>query len=317
MRRASVLLLCRAFPAFSQDLRTASLGDWKLDSGEVIRDCRIAYRTYGSAGAKTIVVTTWFGGNTRGLESSIGPGKLFDSSKYHIIAIDALGDGNSSSPSNSTAQPNDAFPHFTIADMVRTQHELLTRELHIEHVFAVSGLSMGGMQTFAWLALYPDFMDNAIPIAGTPKMTSYDLVLWKTELHVMESGVADPMKIAADINSIHLSTPAGIVRETSAASVDEWMTSREASVAKINRFNYTAQLRAMIAHHIDSFPPSHAKVLVIVSEHDQMVNPGPASEFAAANHAPLVTLSGDCGHLATACEAEKVRLEVWKFLDGQ
>jgi homoserine O-acetyltransferase len=30
-----------------QELKFAKLGDFKLQSGEVIRDCRIGYRTFG------------------------------------------------------------------------------------------------------------------------------------------------------------------------------------------------------------------------------------------------------------------------------
>lgn len=312
VRRRCFLLLV-SVAAFGQDLRYAALGDFKLENGEVIRDCRVAYRLYGSSTArKTIVVTTWFGGTTSGLASSIGDGKLFDTAKYRVIAIDALGDGLSSSPSNSQAKP---FPRFTIRDMVRSQHELLTRELHIDHVYAISGLSMGGIQTFQWLASYPDFMDRAIPIAGTPKQTSYDLLLWKAELNVLESGAADPMKTIADINSIHLNTPPYIVNQVKPESLDSWMVSREASVEKLNRDNYESQLRAMIAHDAGPMPATRAKVLVIVSEHDQMVNPTPAKKFARAHHAQLVILTGDCGHLATACEAGKVRRAVWRFLD--
>lgn len=117
----------------SAPLRFANLGDFALDNGQLIHDCRIGYRTYGQLApdkSNVIVVTTWFGGTTEGLAAWIGPGKLYDSSKYFIVAIDALGDGVSSSASQ-----------FTIRDMVRSQHELLTRELKLDHVFAVSGLS--------------------------------------------------------------------------------------------------------------------------------------------------------------------------------
>lgn len=308
-----LLLFCALFcgSALGQELKIASLGDCKLESGETLRDCRIGYRIYGAANVKTIVVTTWFGGTSASLASSIGPGKLFDSTRYRIITIDALGDGVSSSPSNSAGP----FPQFTIRDMVQTQHELLVREMHIDHVYAIAGLSMGGMQTFQWLASFPAFMDRAIAIAGTPKQTSYDLVLWKTELAILESGAANPMDIIANINSMHLNTPSYIASHTKETGVDEWMRSREASVRAINKLNYTSQLRAMIAHDVGPIGKTLAKVLVVVSLQDQMVNPAPAREFAKESGAELVTLSGDCGHLATACELDVLTSEVHRFLD--
>ena len=46
--------------------------------------------------------------------------------------------------------------------------------LEIDHLYAVTGISMGGMQTYQWMASYPAFFDKAIPIVGTPKLSIYD-----------------------------------------------------------------------------------------------------------------------------------------------
>src|SRR5579872_6888247 len=168
----------------AQDQQFASLGDFKLDSGEVIRDCRIGYRTLGQLNgdkSKAILFTTWFSGNSKSVLDLAGPGKLADSNHYYVIAVDALGDGVSSSPSNSTLQPRMQFPRFTIRDMVRSQHELLTRILHLDHIKAVMGASMGGMQTFQWMVTYPGFMDKAIPITGSTRLAAWDLLVWHTE----------------------------------------------------------------------------------------------------------------------------------------
>ena len=45
-----------------------------------------------------------------------------------------------------------------------------------------------------------------------------------------------------------------------------------------------------------------------------MVNPIPATEFARATKSELLTLTGDCGHLATSCEAEVMTRAVARFL---
>ena len=303
VHRSSFIVFLLARAVFAQDLNVATIGDLTLDSGAVIHDCKVGYRTYGDPKSKALVVTTWFAGTTKSLASSIGPGKLYDTDKYYVISIDALGDGVSS-----------GLPEITMRDMVRSQHELLTRVLHIDHVYAISGLSMGGMQTFQWLASYPDFMDKAVPIAGTPKQTSYDLLFWKLQLQILQSGVANPIAILATLNTMHLNTPSYIASHTQPEAVDALIASRIDSLKALDAANYASQVRAMISHDVGPIA-SKAKVLVIVALQDETVNPGPAREWARANGAGLVTLSGDCGHLATACEGEVMRREVQRFLD--
>jgi hypothetical protein len=58
---------------------------------------------------------------------------------YYVIGVDPLGNGVSSSPSNSRTQPHMRFPAFSIRDMVASQHAMLTRVLHIPHLRAVMG----------------------------------------------------------------------------------------------------------------------------------------------------------------------------------
>ena len=79
--------------AGAQDLQLARLGDFTLVTGDVIRDCRVDYRTIGqpnSDKSNAILFTTWSTGTSQDLIDLIGPGKLIDSWKYYVITVDAL-----------------------------------------------------------------------------------------------------------------------------------------------------------------------------------------------------------------------------------
>lgn len=92
----SLLLLCLTNAIVAQDLQFAQLGDFKLDSGQVIRDCRIGYRTFGKLNhekSNAILLTSWASGTSEQLASNVGPGRLVDSTKYYVIAVDALSNG--------------------------------------------------------------------------------------------------------------------------------------------------------------------------------------------------------------------------------
>src|SRR6476646_5415912 len=103
-------------------------GDLKLESGEVIRDFSISYVTHGKLNDKksnAILMVTALGGNHHRIDFLIGPGKALDTDRYFIICADASGNGFSTSPSNSKAQPRMSFPTYAIRDMVESQYRLL------------------------------------------------------------------------------------------------------------------------------------------------------------------------------------------------
>jgi homoserine O-acetyltransferase len=152
-------------------------GDFKLESGEIIKDFAISYVTHGTLNAtksNAILMVTAISGNHHRIDFMIGAGKALDPAKYFIICTDAIGNGLTTSPSNSKAQPRMQFPKFTIRDMVESQFRLLREKFGIEHVVAVIGPSMGGMQTLQWGVSHPDAMDALVamvPLAKTPAWT--------------------------------------------------------------------------------------------------------------------------------------------------
>ena len=321
--------------AVAQEQQFANIGDLKLQNGGVIRSCRVGYRTFGqlnSDKSNVVVFPTWAGGTTEQLQSNIGPGKLIDSTSYFVVAIDALSNGVSSSPSNSRLQPRMRFPQFTLRDTVESQHELLTKLLKIDHVKAIVGISMGGMQVFQWLVSYPAFMDKAVPIVGSPRLAPYDLLLWQAQIEALmrdrdwkggNYSVNPARALDFAFGQLLLTTPPDYNKHKTREQVlaDLEQARREGKGADAN--DKIRQTQAMMALDVTrefggSFERAaravKAKVFVVVSKFDHVVTPGPATEFASLLGAPILTLESDCGHLATVCESTRLNKAVANFL---
>lgn len=344
---SSLVLACTAILGLILSQRQASAADGdqqigqlhtcKLAKGRQIDDCFIGYRTWGTLNAQqsnAILWPSWFSGNSNNIAAFVGADKMIDPAKYFLIAVDALGDGVSSSPSNSSDQHGTLFPQFTIGDMVDAEYRLATELLHLKHLHAVVGISMGGMQTFEWMVKYPTFMDLAVPIVGSPRLTSYDLLLWQAEV---EAAQDDPMfqggnysdrpklPLVEFIHTMNLSTPAHYARTVSRSGYDKEQESYYAKgILPFDGNDWLAQLEAMIHHDVSSggsietaAKKVKSKTLVVVAAQDHMVNPQPALDFAALIHAQTLVLESDCGHLATNCESAKMFPVVKAFVEAQ
>jgi len=340
MMKRSICVICGlllfALNVFAQDQQFANLGDFKLQNGGVIRNCRIGYRTFGTLNSdksNVIIFPTWAGGTTEQLKSNFGPGRLIDSTTYYVVAIDALSNGVSSSPSNSRLQPRMRFPEFSLRDTVATQHELLTRVLHINHVKAVVGISMGGMQVFQWLVSYPDFMDKAIPIVGSPRLAPYDLMLWQAQISALmrdrdwkggNYSVNPARALDFAFGELLLTTPADYNRRKTREQVFADLEKARNDAHRFDANDKIRQVQAMMKLDVSrNFGGSmehaakmvKAKVLVVVAKYDHVVTPGPATEFATLLGAKLLTLDSDCGHLSTTCESRLISEMVEDFLN--
>lgn len=325
----AALALLAASCCAGEELKFAPLGDLKLESGETIRDCRLGYRAFGrlnAAKSNAILFPTWFSGNSGQLEQYIGPGRMVDSSRFYVIAVDALGNGVSTSPSNSKAQPGSKFPRFTIRDMVESQYRMLAR-LGIPRLRAVIGISMGGMQTFQWMASHPEFLERAVPIIGTPRLTSADLLLWQAELSAIETArsPAEGMKTVAAIHAFALTTPDYLAARTPPQTFTNYLKTQQDETAQLMApDDWRRQLEAMMAHDIgrpfsgrmeSAARAVKARTLIVVSLRDHMVNPRPALEFARLIKAKTLEVDAECGHLIFECQGEQVRSAVAAFLE--
>ena len=145
--------------------------DFKFHTGEVMGELRLHYTTIGVPSGQPVLLLHGTGGSAKSLLTAQFAGELFgagaplDASKYFIILPDAVGHGRSLKPSDGLRMK---FPHYDYADMVEAQYRLLTEGLGIRHLRLVIGNSMGGMETWLWGEMHPDFMDALVPMASQP-----------------------------------------------------------------------------------------------------------------------------------------------------
>src|SRR5881409_372460 len=166
-----------------------TIRDFKFQSGETLPELRIHYRTLGKpqtdAQGKTTNTVLIMHGTTGSGAQFIRPefaGELFgkdqplDATKFFIVLPDGIGHGKSSKPSDSM---HAKFPRYGYRDMIEAQYRLLTEGLGVNHARLVMGTSMGGMHTWLWGELHPEFMDALMPLASLPTQISGRNRAWR------------------------------------------------------------------------------------------------------------------------------------------
>ena len=129
---------------------------------------QVAYRSYNPSSPKKVCIPTCYGGkiNTT-LTFTDNNGAL---SSHHVIVIAMLGNGESSSPSNTPDFPKT----LDYRDCIHAQYELLTKHLGISSLDAVVGFSMGGQQAYYWACMYHSYVKNAVVICGSARTSGHN-----------------------------------------------------------------------------------------------------------------------------------------------
>jgi homoserine O-acetyltransferase/O-succinyltransferase len=162
-----------------------------LESGRSLAPVSVAYETYGTLnndGTNAILVCHALTGDAHAAgvdpkgrvgwwEGVIGKGKAFDTDRFFVVSSNFLGSCygtiGPTSINPSTGLPyGKSFPPFTVRDMVRLQHQLLTH-LGVKKLVTVTGGSLGGMQVLEWALMFPDFVETIIPIATSAKHSAW------------------------------------------------------------------------------------------------------------------------------------------------
>lgn len=297
----AALLLALAATVRGADYPTPVEGDFvvrdfRFTSGETMPELRIHYRTlgeprkddkgnvqnavlitHGTTGSGAQFIRPEFAGEL------FGKGQLLDATKFFIVLPDGIGHGKSSKPSDAL---HAKFPRYGYRDMVDAQFRLLTEGLGVNHARLVMGTSMGGMHTWLWGAMHPEFMDALLPLASLPTQISGRNRAWRRVVidairndPEWKGGdyTAQPQSLRTGAQMLWLMSSNPVVRQEQAPT-------REQADAELDKFvadymktgDANDMLYALEASHDYDPAPGLEKIrarLVAVNFADDLINP--------------------------------------------
>jgi len=300
-------------------------GDFPLENGTVIRDFSLSFAVHGDLADTRLpvtLVTCAIGSTHHRLDFLIGAGRPLDPQRTRILAVDAIGNGLTTSPSTSISQPGFRFPRFSVRDMVRSQKLLLDR-LEVGIADLVIGASMGGMQALQWGVSWPHAVRRIVALTPMAKTAPWASAINHAARHSLlarlpaEGGNLDyPDDIwdgwTAIMQLIAMRTPQQVDEEFSGSDdVLAWLAERACwwSGQRFHPIDWVYQSWAYDTHDVGTsvgFDGDTARALnsirvptLIAAASLDLYNPTESASWAAA-HIPdceFLRIDSNWGHL--------------------
>ncbi len=162
------------------------LGDLQVQSGEVIRDARLVWKTYGTltpARDNVVLYPCSYGAKHEDMEWLIRPDGILDPTRWFIVIPNLFSNGVSS----GAAETPDYPALVTSWDSVQAQRRLLAEQFGIERLHAVYGFSMGAQQAYHWAAAFPDAVERIIVVCGSARTAEHNKVFLSGLLRTFEA----------------------------------------------------------------------------------------------------------------------------------
>ena len=269
--------------------------------GGLLEGVEIAYETWGelnAARSNAILIFTGLSPSAHAAssvrdtsagwwEDMIGPGKPFDSRRFHIVCFNALGSCyGSTGPASKNPATGEryrlSFPLLSLED-IATCGALLLDHLEVERVAAAVGPSMGGMTALAFCMLHPGRARHLVSISSATRAMPFAIALRSLQRELVRS---DPLWNGGDysherppVTGMRLARKLGMITYRSA---EEWRQrfGRERiaqSAADEGMFGAEFEVESYLRAHANKFTGefdpncylylSHAMDLFDVAEH--------------------------------------------------
>lgn len=188
---------------------TVDVGSFAFERGGRVPRLELAYEAHGDPTDPTVLVChaltgsanvtgvpddadptpteeAWgglpLGGQARAWwDGVVGPGRPVDTDRYHVVSVTVPGSCyGSTGPVSTDPRTGEAygpdFPAVTVGDWTRAQR-LVLDALGVDHLHAVVGGSLGGMNAIEWARRYPDHVDRVAPVATAARLDPQGLAL--------------------------------------------------------------------------------------------------------------------------------------------
>jgi homoserine O-acetyltransferase len=163
-----------------------SLGDFQVQSGEIMRDARLSWKTHGTLAPErdnVVLYPTSYGAKHEDLEWLIGPDGILDPTRWFIVIPNMFSNGVSSGAADTPDYPK----RVTSWDNVQAQRRLLSEQFGIDRLHAVYGFSMGAQQAYHWAALFPDAVARTMVVCGSARTAVHNKVFLSGLMRTLEA----------------------------------------------------------------------------------------------------------------------------------
>jgi homoserine O-acetyltransferase/O-succinyltransferase len=309
----------------SDEPATFELGSFRLQSGALLTDARLVYRTYGRLlpdRSNAVLYPTSFGAQHDDIAWLVAPDGILDPNRYFVIIPNMFGNGLSTSPS----QVGRAGTLVTHHDNVAAQRRLLDEVFGIDKLALIYGWSMGAQQAYHWAVLEPERVAHVAALCGTARTSQHNLVFLKSLeaalltdpawdgrrfVHTPERGFRAFARIYASWAASQAFYRAELYRTLGYSDLEDYLLRAwEANYRRRDALDLLAMLRTWMASDVSDNPRHggdlaralgsiRARTLVMASATDLYFTPEDcAADARAIPGARLLTIPSIWGHRA-------------------
>ena len=174
----------------NKNLKYITLQNFTTESGYFYPEFELSYQLFGQKlkTAPIVLVNHALTGNSDVAgedgwwNSLIGLGKLIDTNNYTVVAFNIPGNGYDEKLDNFIENYED----FTARDIAKL-FGLGLQEIGIEKLYVAIGGSLGGGIAWEMAVLFPNFIENLIPVASDWKASDWILAHNKTQQQILSN----------------------------------------------------------------------------------------------------------------------------------